>query len=181
MEHLLLDGSIYSPTLKITGFGYSMSEILDPQCRSTVGTPAYRPPEVLLAKDNTSGYDGKAMDVWACGVILFKMLTGVFPFADASNAALTIQILKDMAIGTVHYPQDAQVHAAAQELIKMMLNPDPKQRATLEQIQEHKWVMAAQASQKKLGTVSSRSPEEIERIVKAARVQPLTASCTDFG
>ena len=181
MEHLLLDGNIYSPTLKITGFGYSKSEILDPQCRSTVGTPAYRPPEVLLAKENTSGYDGKAMDVWACGVILFKMLTGVFPFADASNSALTRQILTDMATGTVQYPQDSQVHLAAQELIKMMLNPDPKQRATLEQVQEHKWVMAAQASQKKLGTVSSQSPEDIERIVKAARVQPLTASCNDFG
>ena len=181
MEHLLLDGSIYSPTLKITGFGYSKSEILDPQCRSTVGTPAYRPPEVLLATENTTGYDGKAMDVWACGVILFKMLTGVFPFADANNSALTKKMITDMATGMVHYPQGAQVPPAAQELIKMMLNPNPKQRATLVQIQEHNWVMSAQASPKKLGTVSSQSPEDIERIVKAARVQPLTASCNDFG
>ena len=75
MEHLLLDGSIYSPLLKLTGFGYSKSEILDSQPKSNVGTPAYVPPEVLMARDSKS-YDGQAMDVWACGVILFLMLTG---------------------------------------------------------------------------------------------------------
>ena len=146
MEHLLLDGSIYSPTLKITGFGYSKSTILDSQCVSTVGTPAYVPPEVLLAKENTRGYDGKAMDVWACGVILFKMMTGAFPFVDGTNSGLSKKMIRDMASGRVHYPQGARVPSAARELIKMVLNPDPKQRATLEQIQEHKWVMAAQAS-----------------------------------
>ena len=181
MEHLLLDGSVYSPTLKITGFGYSKSEILDSQCCSTVGTPAYVPPEVLLPKGNMRGYDGKAMDVWACGVILFKMLTGAFPFQDGTNRGLTKKIIRDMTTGRVQYPQGVRVHPAARELIKMVLNPNPKQRATLEQIQEHKWVMAAQPSPRKLGTVSSQSPEEIKRIVKAARVQPLTASCNDAG
>lgn len=182
MEHLLLDGSIYSPTLKITGFGYSKSEILDSQPCSNVGTPAYVPPEVLMAKNGTKGYDGQAMDVWACGVILFKMLTGAFPFQDGPHAnQLTRKMMRDVAAGRVRYPQDARVHPAAQKLIKLMLNPDPKQRATLAQIQEHKWVMAAQASPKKLGTVSSQSPEEISRIVKAARVQPVTATCNSSG
>lgn len=182
MEHLLLDGSIYSPILKITGFGYSKSEILDSQPKSNVGTPAYVPPEVLMAKGNTKGYDGQAMDVWACGVILFKMLTGAFPFQDGSNGnLLTRKMMKDVAAGRVRYPPDVSVHPAAQKLIKLMLNPDPKQRATLAQIQEHKWVMAAQASPKKLGNVSSQSPEEISRIVKAATVQPVTASCQSIG
>ena len=75
MEHLLLNGSAYEPILKLTGFGYSKSEILDSQPKSNVGTPAYVPPEVLMARDAKS-YDGQAMDVWACGVILFLMLTG---------------------------------------------------------------------------------------------------------
>lgn len=75
MEHLLLDGSVYNPLLKLTGFGFSKSEILDSQPKSNVGTPAYVPPEVLMARDSKS-YDGQAMDVWACGVVLFFMLTG---------------------------------------------------------------------------------------------------------
>lgn len=173
MEHLLLDGSIYSPILKITGFGYSKSNILDSQPKSNVGTPAYVPPEVLMARDSKS-YDGEAMDVWACGVILFLMLTGSFPFQDGTNGGmLTRKMMRDVTTGRLHYPRDVPVHAAARDLIKKILTPDPKQRYTLAQIQQHKWVMAAQSSPKKLGSVSSQSPEEIARIVKAARIKPV--------
>lgn len=77
MDHLLLDGSIYSPVLKLTGFGFSKSNILDSQPCSNVGTPAYVSPEVLTSRDNKT-YDGQALDMWACGVILFYMLTGTF-------------------------------------------------------------------------------------------------------
>jgi len=175
MEHLLLDGSIYSPVLKITGFGYSKSEILDSQPKSNVGTPAYVPPEVLMARD-TKSYDGQAMDVWACGVILFLMLTGSFPFQDGTNGGmLTRKMMRDVTTGRITYPHGAHVPAAARDLIKKILTPDPKQRATLAQIQQHKWVMAAQSSPKKLGSVSSQSPEEIARIVKAARIEPVSA------
>lgn len=176
MEHLLLDGSIYSPVLKITGFGYSKSEILDSQPKSSVGTPAYVPPEVLMAKDSKS-YDGQAMDVWACGVILFLMLTGSFPFQNGSNGGLlTRKMIRDVNTGRLHYPQGIQVHAAARDLLKKILTPNPKERATLAQIQQHKWVMADQASPKKLGSVSSQSPEDIARIVNAARIEPVQRS-----
>jgi len=36
--------------------------------------------------------------------------------------------------------------------------------------------MAAQASPKKLGSVSSQSPEEIAQIVKAARIEPVAVA-----
>ena len=48
---------------------------------SLVGTHAYAPPEVLLAPVRTE-YDGKAADVWSCGVCLFVMVTGTLPFTD---------------------------------------------------------------------------------------------------
>ncbi len=38
----------------------------------------------------SNGYDGKKVDVWAAGVLLFVMLTGMFPFEtddDNSNTA----------------------------------------------------------------------------------------------
>lgn len=36
-------------------------------------------PEVI-SQGNTGNYDGKAVDVWACGVMLFVMLFCQYPF-----------------------------------------------------------------------------------------------------
>ncbi|KAF5777546.1 putative protein kinase CAMK-OST1L family [Helianthus annuus] len=55
LENTLLDGSP-APRLKICDFGYSKSSVLHSQPKSTVGTPAYIAPEVLLRQE----YDGKA-------------------------------------------------------------------------------------------------------------------------
>ncbi|VAH43671.1 unnamed protein product [Triticum turgidum subsp. durum] len=77
LENTLLDGS-EAPRLKICDFGYSKSSVLHSQPKSTVGTPAYIAPEVLSRRE----YDGKVADVWSCGVTLYVMLVGAYPFED---------------------------------------------------------------------------------------------------
>lgn len=77
LENTLLDGSP-APLLKICDFGYSKSMLMDSQPKSTVGTPAYIAPEVLSKKK----YDGHKADVWSCGVTLYVMLVGAYPFED---------------------------------------------------------------------------------------------------
>ncbi|KAF7828757.1 serine/threonine-protein kinase SRK2I [Senna tora] len=80
LENTLLDGSP-APRLKICDFGYSKSSVLHSQPKSTVGTPAYIAPEVLLRQE----YDGKIADVWSCGVTLYVMLVGSYPFEDPNE------------------------------------------------------------------------------------------------
>lgn len=79
LENLLLDrdgkdGS--RPLLKICDFGYSKHE-LNSSAKTGVGTPVYMAPEVILG-DNK--YDAKKADIWSCGVILYAMLFGTYPF-----------------------------------------------------------------------------------------------------
>lgn len=71
------------------------------------GSPAYVSPEVL----SLAPYDGAAADVWALGVVLYVLVAGCYPFADAQPAALFARIQRGHA--AVHFPPhlSAGVHA----------------------------------------------------------------------
>jgi serine/threonine-protein kinase SRK2 len=78
LENTLLDLSP-KPLIKLCDFGYSKHEKLQSAPGSRVGTPAYLAPEVIsTVKGGT--YDGKIADIWSCGVMLYVMLTGSYPF-----------------------------------------------------------------------------------------------------
>lgn len=61
--------------IKIGDFGWS---VYSPEERQSTlcGTPSYISPEMLLGKPH-----GKAVDVWALGVLAYEMVTGDEPFA----------------------------------------------------------------------------------------------------
>ncbi|XP_057247858.1 serine/threonine-protein kinase SRK2E isoform X3 [Beta vulgaris subsp. vulgaris] len=98
LENTLLDGSSV-PRLKICDFGYSKSSVLHSQPKSTVGTPAYIAPEVLLKKE----YDGKIADVWSCGVTLYVMLVGAYPFEDPEEPKNFRKTIHNVAICSQGY------------------------------------------------------------------------------
>ncbi|KAG6738215.1 hypothetical protein POTOM_057823 [Populus tomentosa] len=178
LENTLLDGSP-APRLKICDFGYSKSSLLHSRPKSTVGTPAYIAPEVLSRRE----YDGKLADVWSCGVTLYVMLVGAYPFEDQDdprNFRKTIQ--KIMAV-QYKIPDYVHVSQACRNLLSRIFVANSSRRISLSDIKSHPWFLKnlpkeltepAQAIyyQRDNPSFSLQSVDEIMKIVAEARQQP---------
>ncbi|KAK8710917.1 hypothetical protein V6N13_146226 [Hibiscus sabdariffa] len=136
LENTLLDGST-APRLKICDFGYSKSSVLHSQPKSTVGTPAYIAPEVLSRKE----YDGKIADVWSCGVTLYVMLVGAYPFEDPEDPKIFRKTIQ--RILSVHYsiPDYVRVSKECKHLLSRIFVADPEKRITIPEIKQHPWFL----------------------------------------
>ncbi|XP_057747515.1 serine/threonine-protein kinase SAPK1 isoform X1 [Arachis stenosperma] len=165
LENTLLDGST-APRLKICDFGYSkarnllhnfnehvscftqkpsnivfyfsilfQSSVLHSQPKSTVGTPAYIAPEVLSRRE----YDGKIADVWSCGVTLYVMLVGAYPFEDPANPRNFRKTLQ--RILSVHYsiPDYVRISKECRHLLSRIFVANPEKRITIPEIKMLPW------------------------------------------
>ncbi|KAK8710381.1 hypothetical protein V6N13_145706 [Hibiscus sabdariffa] len=138
LENTLLDGSP-APRLKICDFGYSKSSVLHSQPKSTVGTPAYIAPEVLLKPE--SQYDGKTADVWSCGVTLFVMLVGAYPFEDPDEPKDIRRTIQRIINVQYSIPDFVQISLECRHLILRIFVADPTARITIPEIQNHEWFL----------------------------------------
>ncbi|PSR87998.1 Serine/threonine-protein kinase [Actinidia chinensis var. chinensis] len=136
LENTLLDGSP-APRLKICDFGYSKSSVLHSQPKSTVGTPAYIAPEVLLRQE----YDGKIADVWSCGVTLYVMLVGAYPFEDPEEPKDFRKTIQRVLHVQYSIPDNIQISPECRHLISRIFVADPKQRITIPEIRNLEWFL----------------------------------------
>ncbi|KDO81023.1 hypothetical protein CISIN_1g019628mg [Citrus sinensis] len=136
LENTLLDGST-APRVKICDFGYSKSSVLHSQPKSTVGTPAYIAPEVLTKKE----YDGKIADVWSCGVTLYVMLVGAYPFEDPEDPKNFRKTIG--RILSVHYsfPDYVRVSLECKHLLSRIFVANSEKRITIPEIKNHPWFL----------------------------------------
>uniref|UniRef100_A0A7N0ZYP2 non-specific serine/threonine protein kinase n=1 Tax=Kalanchoe fedtschenkoi TaxID=63787 RepID=A0A7N0ZYP2_KALFE len=136
LENTLLDGSNV-PRLKICDFGYSKSAVLHSQPKSTVGTPAYIAPEVLSKKQ----YDGKRADVWSCGVTLYVMLVGAYPFEDPEDPRNFKKTIGRILSVQYTFPDYVWVSADCMHLLTRIFVANPEKRITIPEIKEHPWFL----------------------------------------
>ncbi|CAE6075727.1 unnamed protein product [Arabidopsis arenosa] len=136
LENTLLDGSP-APRLKICDFGYSKSSVLHSQPKSTVGTPAYIAPEILLRQE----YDGKLADVWSCGVTLYVMLVGAYPFEDPQEPRDYRKTIQRILSVTYSIPEDLHLSPECRHLISRIFVADPATRITIPEITSDKWFL----------------------------------------
>ncbi|MBA0614180.1 hypothetical protein Gotri_015426 [Gossypium trilobum] len=136
LENTLLDGSP-APRLKICDFGYSKSSVLHSQPKSTVGTPAYIAPEVLLKKE----YDGKIADVWSCGVTLYVMLVGAYPFEDPEDPKNFHKTIHRILNVQYSIPDYVHISPECRHLISRIFVADPSKRISIPEIRNHEWFL----------------------------------------
>lgn len=141
LENILID---LNNNIKICDFGIGkvLSEnnsILYDQC----GTPMYIAPEILLCRKD-KGYEAYPVDIWSAGIALYIMLSGNLPFTvncqsrtktrDNNTNELQLAIIsKDPKPITDISPE-------AQDLLKGLLDKNPKTRLTPDQILNHPWL-----------------------------------------
>ena len=162
LENLLID---LNNNVKICDFGIgrrikSKNQLLHDQC----GTLMYMAPEILLSSKE-KGYEGFPVDIWSSGISLYIMLSGTLPFnyknkkntdedEDDENEEEEESISEKSKNKkndednfklqySIVYKEPKKIEKIsdeARDLLKGLLNKDPKKRLTCEQILNHPWL-----------------------------------------
>jgi len=152
-ENLLLSSKEYHATVKIADFGFATKVTKDSDLLQLVGTPPYFAPELSRLRDQAvnDGY-GRPVDIWAMGVILYILLSGIHPFqiADEDLMLDNIQAAKWDWVG----PNWPKISGDAKDLVRSMLTKAAHDRYTITQCLTHKWLTSDMKEVEDLGAVA---------------------------
>ena len=147
LEHLHANGIIYRDLkpenvlldheghIKITDFGLSKLNHSGNDLTNTFcGTPEYLAPEVVRA----TGYSFE-VDWYSLGMLLYEMISGLNPFKQAAlqDNKSRHEILKMITDEDIEILPGFSPEAA--DLLSGLLQRNPDNRLTLEQIKEHRF------------------------------------------
>ncbi|GMI89081.1 calcium-dependent protein kinase 17 [Hibiscus trionum] len=131
-ENFLLLSKEEDSPLKATDFGLSAFYKPGEEFKEIVGSAYYIAPEVLKRKY------GPEADIWSIGVILYILLSGTPPFyAESENGIFNAILRGHMDFNCDPWPK---ISSQAKDVVKRMLNSDPKKRLTASQVLSHPWI-----------------------------------------
>ncbi|KIK68787.1 hypothetical protein GYMLUDRAFT_154432 [Collybiopsis luxurians FD-317 M1] len=122
LGNIFLDGRM---NVKVGDFGLAaLIENPGERKKTICGTPNYIAPEVLFDTANGHSFE---VDTWSIGVILYTLVIGRPPFQTKDVKA----IYKRIRDNEYEFPSERPVSPAAQELIQLILAPNPQERPAL--------------------------------------------------
>lgn len=122
LENCFLDKEC---VLKIADFGLAKFMNNGSSLKTSVGTPQYMAPEIA---EGGKAYEGPPVDVFACGVVLFMLMYGEFPFFSSKD-----KYYRDYHKNTARYLKGRGIDATSEflDLAVNMTATDPAKRLTV--------------------------------------------------
>jgi tRNA A-37 threonylcarbamoyl transferase component Bud32 len=136
--------------VKLIDFGFSTHYPASQRTKLFCGTPSYMAPEIVLKTE----YLGQPVDMWACGVVLFGLLCGQFPFKSQTDKECYRKILA----GTVYVP--SFVPDEPREIIEGLLVAEAGKRMTAKEVLAKEWV------RREVGWSEGKKDEEVEKALQ---------------
>ncbi|GMR59079.1 hypothetical protein PMAYCL1PPCAC_29274, partial [Pristionchus mayeri] len=126
-----------SRVLKISDFGVAeqlSSFTSDDRIDNAQGTPKFQPPEAVSGHCNH--YGGFGADVWACGVTLYNLLSGEYPF----EGAVIMKLFDAISTQPLLMPSNVTLQKEVIDLLRGLLDKDPSTRWRIERVREYEWM-----------------------------------------
>ena len=176
-ENILCLNETWPLEIKVTDFGFS--SFLDPgsdadnTMRTQVGTAYFMAPEIISNKGH-----GPAVDSWACGVILYTILTGRLPFPGRNTTEYFNNVIK----GRPLFPAVLWkgISADAMSLVKGLLNLDPNKRLTSLGALQHRWIASPAVYANEIRRDRSNLHSRRRRLFKARKAIIAVAMANKF-
>lgn len=136
---------------QVLATGLPPPPLADGQSSIAGKTLAYCPPECLNSKGKYSMHP--SMDLWALGIILYIMLTGLHPYdirGQASDDEVAKAILSGEPPPLRNSPITAHLSESAIDLIERLMDRNPKTRIDAWFLLQHPWVRGETALTSKI-------------------------------
>ncbi|KAI0564081.1 Serine/threonine protein kinase [Gracilaria domingensis] len=131
LENMLLTSS---GGMKVCDFGLASVRDLHKNktdlCSTIVGTEDFSCPEIR----QSIPYKGEKADMWSCGVILFSLLAGRFPFEGNTPKELSQRVIN------CKYSIPRYFSKEVKEVIQSLLVKEPKRRRSAREVLESDWL-----------------------------------------
>ena len=98
------------------------------------GTPYYQAPEIFLNNYKGVKIEVPRFDLWSLGVLLFKMITGLYPFTGRSAAEIYRDIERKDG---VTIPTNINVSEECKDVIRKLLVKKETERISFKELEVH--------------------------------------------
>jgi serine/threonine protein kinase len=145
-----LENVLFTDTRDIKLIDFGFSTVCQPGKRLKVfcGTPSYMAPEIVRRTE----YEGKPVDMWSLGILLYALLCGCFPFRAKSYPDLYRRIAR----GTFAIPEE--LSASVKDLLRQFLTVDVSQRINAQAALRHSWLQAQFATAPDINKLRLETP-----------------------